>query len=151
MRDLIVTGIPRSGTSLAAAIIDQIPNAVCLSEPDHQVRLMEAAKTAKEFVADLGVDFDAIRRTLLVGGSVLDRRGEGGRPVTNYFEPRASHGHRGSAYSVLATSRSGISPDFLLGIKHNALYAAVLPEIARTARFRIVAIVRDPVSVILSL
>jgi hypothetical protein len=151
MQDLIITGIPRSGTSLAGAIIDQLPNAVCLSEPEHQVDLMEAADTAEKFVTHLGADFDAIRQTLLVGGTVLDRRGDGGRPVTNYFGRRTPEGQRGVAYAVMPISRKGISPDFLLAIKHNALYAGVLPEITRNTRFRVVAIVRDPVSVLLSL
>src|SRR5262245_56837618 len=80
MKDLIITGVPRSGTSLAAAIIDQLPDAFCLSEPENQIALMETAATAEEFVTRLGEDFAAIRRTLLAGGSVLDRRGDGGQP-----------------------------------------------------------------------
>jgi hypothetical protein len=42
-----------------------------------------------------------------------------------------------------------LSPDFVLGVKHNALYTAVLPEIVGSGRrFRVVAIFRDPVAVL---
>ena len=32
-RDLIISGIPRGGTTLTTALIDSLPNAVCLNEP----------------------------------------------------------------------------------------------------------------------
>ena len=54
MPDLILTGLPRSGTTLAAAIIDQAPDALCLSEPDRHVELMNEAADAENFVARLG-------------------------------------------------------------------------------------------------
>lgn len=36
IRNLIVTGIPRSGTTFTAAFVDGLDDAVCLSEPDWQ-------------------------------------------------------------------------------------------------------------------
>jgi len=150
MPDLIITGVPRSGTTLAAAMIDQAPDALCLSEPDNHVELMTSATDAEDFVARLGREFDAIRRTVLSGGSVLDRRRADGAPVTNYFTDPGPDGRRETAFAIRAVARPGLPPDFVLGVKHNALYAAVLPEIIRSARFRIIAVVRDPVALLLS-
>jgi len=150
MPDLIITGVPRSGTTLAAAMIDQAPNALCLSEPDKHVELMTSATDAEDFVIRLGRDFEAVRQTILSGGSVLDRRRADGAPVTNYFGDPGPDGRRETAFAIRATARPGLSPDFVLGVKHNALYSAVLPEIIRSARFRVIAIVRDPVGLLLS-
>ena len=150
MPDLIITGLPRSGTTLAAAIIDQTPDALCLSEPESHVELMTNASDAEDFVARLGQEFDAVRRTILAGGSVLDRRRADGAPVTNYFTDPAPDGRRETTFTLRDIARPGLSADFVLGVKHNALYAAVLPEIVRSERFRVIAIVRDPVALLMS-
>ena len=150
MPDLIITGVPRSGTTLATAIIDQAPDSLCLSEPDRHIELMNDAANAEDFVLRLRQDFDAVRRTILVGGSVLDRRRADGAPVTNYFSDPGPDTRRRAEFTIRGVTRPWLSPDFLLGMKHNALYAAVLPEIIRSARFRVIAIIRDPVALLMS-
>jgi hypothetical protein len=150
MPDLIITGVPRSGTTLAAAIIDQTPNCLCLSEPDNHVDLMNGAASPEDFVSRLCREFETVRRTILSGGSVLDRRRADGAPVTDYFSDPLPDGRRELAVTTRGIHRSGLSPDFVLGAKHNALYTAVLPEIVQSGRFRVVAIIRDPVSVLVS-
>jgi hypothetical protein len=72
MPDLIITGIPRSGTSLAAAIIDRAPDALCLSELGHHRKLTRAARDATDFVTRLGQEFGPIRCTILACGAVPD-------------------------------------------------------------------------------
>jgi hypothetical protein len=150
MPDLIITGIPRSGTSLAAAIIDRGRDALCLSEPGHHGELMRAARNSTDFVTRLGQEFSAVRRTILAGGAVLDRRNADGSAVTNYFADSEPGRPREPAGDWRAVSRPGLSRDFTLGIKHNALYAAALPEIVQRRLFRVVAIIRDPVAVLTS-
>lgn len=150
MRNLILTGVPRSGTTLAAAIIDQALDSLCLSEPDRHVQLMTEAANAKDFVASLTQEFDNIRRTILAGGSVSDRRRHDGAPLTDYFTDALSNRRREAAFIICKITRPSLSTDFVLGVKHNALYSAVLPEIIASARFRVVAIIRDPVAVVMS-
>jgi hypothetical protein len=135
---------------LAAAIIDQAPGCLCLSEPESHVELMREAADAEDFVARIGDEFDAIRRSILAGSSVPDRRRADGAPVTNYFTGPGPDGHRQTGYSVRAVARPGLEPDFVLGVKHVALYAAVLPQIVRSGRYRVVALIRDPVSLLTS-
>jgi hypothetical protein len=150
MSHLIITGIPRSGTTLAAAMIDQADNAFCLSEPDSHVELLQTSQSAEDFVARLALHFDSTRKSLLVGQSVLDKRQPDGQPVTNYFSDVIPGRPRQLTFMAVNVSRSGLTADFLLGVKHNALYASVLPEIVRCRKFRIVAIIRDPVAVLKS-
>jgi hypothetical protein len=150
MPDLIITGVPRSGTTLAAAIVDRSCDAFCLFEPDSHVKLMQTAKDVDDFVARLRREFDATRQALLAGKGVPDRRAGDGAPVTDYFADAMPGRRREPAFTIRDVSRPGLSPDFVLGAKHNALYAAVLPQIALTGRFRVVGLVRDPVAVLRS-
>jgi hypothetical protein len=150
MPDLIITGVPRSGTTLAAAIIDQAPDCLCLSEPDAHVDLMNGAASPEDFVSRLSREFETVRSTILSGGSVLDRRRADGAPLTNYFSEPLPDGRREAIFTIRSVQRSGLSSDFVLGVKHNALYSAVLPEIVQSRRFRVIATVRDPVAVLMS-
>jgi hypothetical protein len=50
--DLIVTGLPRSGLTLVAALIDYLPNSVCLNAPDWQ--LAQARKMSGQTAAFSG-------------------------------------------------------------------------------------------------
>ena len=111
---------------------------------------MTMAASPEDFVASLCREFDSVRRTILSGGSVLDRRHADGSPVTNYFSDPLPDGRRETAFTRRDIARPGLSADFVLGIKHNALYAAVLPEIVCSARFRVIAIVRDPIALLMS-
>jgi hypothetical protein len=148
--NLIITGVPRSGTTLAAAIIDQAPDCLCLSEPDGHVDLMREAASPEDFVDKLRQEFDAVRRTILGGGTVPDRRQTDGAPLTDYFSGPLPNGRRETIFTTRDVTRSGLSADFLLGVKHNALYSAVLPEIVQSGVFRVIAIVRDPAPVLMS-
>jgi hypothetical protein len=150
MPDLIITGVPRSGTTLAAAIIDQAPDCLCLSEPDAHVGLMDGAASPEDFVNRLCREFESVRSTILSGGSVLDRRRADGGPLTNYFSDPLPDGRREAIFTIRSVQRAGLSSDFVLGVKHNALYSAVLPEIVQSRRFRVIATVRDPVAVLMS-
>jgi hypothetical protein len=135
---------------LAAAIIDHAPDSLCLSEPDRHVDLMWEAASAEDFVARLSQEFNTIRRTILAGGSVADRRRSDGGPITNYFADPLLDGRREAAFTICNVTRLGLSAHFILGVKHNALYSAVLPEIVASTRFRVVTMIRDPVALLIS-
>jgi hypothetical protein len=149
-RDALITGIPRSGTSFAAALIDDCPDAICLSEPLHHVALMDHAATPSEFVRALALDLASLRRHLNQGGAVADRRASDGGPITNYFSTGCGGGPRMDQSRIVERRKPGLDGDFLLAVKHNALFAAALPEIIASGSFAVIAIVRDPVRVIAS-
>jgi hypothetical protein len=150
VRNLIVTGIPRGGTTLAAALIDSCHNAICLSEPNHHVELLEHAPTAGDFAAALSRDFTRLRQSLMAGGGVLDRRTTGGKPVTNYFAAADDPSRRTTTYDLQWRLGADLSDGFLLAAKHNALFASALEEIAAQPAFAVLAIVRHPADVIAS-
>jgi hypothetical protein len=150
MTFLLLTGIPRSGTTLAAALLDQMDDTVCLSEPADHVELKEHACDATAFAAALHDKLAETKRRLLSGLPVYDRRGEGGIRVTNYFDRPEPDGIRRSTYEERPIARADLSPDLMLCAKHNALYAAALPALIASGAFRVIAMVRDPVAVLTS-
>lgn len=148
-RQLIVTGIPRSGTTLLAALVDSLADAVCLSEPDWQSLWSQEMTDRAAYVNRITRDFERVRATLLAGTAVPDRRDTRLKPVTDYF-PRGAGGQRQQTFEVRELRRAGLTPNFLLGMKHNAHYTCVLSELLRVKNLEALAIVRNPVSTILS-
>ena len=145
--NVIVTGIPRAGTTLTAALLDALPNSVCLNEPAwHNAK---AAPHAEGFVQFIAQDFVRLRAMLLAKTPVPDRRGANGEAITNYFS-RANDGAMKSEFVDYPLVRSGLRSDFTLAIKHNGPYLAVLPELIASKQFKILAVIREPLAVISS-
>ncbi|MEQ9506370.1 MAG: hypothetical protein RLO80_08850 [Hyphomonas sp.] len=144
----LITGIPRSGTTLAGAIIDQYDTSFCLSEPDAHVLLSQQAESADQFVQALVRAMQDTHAALVRGEAVETRRSADGSPITNYFTQGKKA--RTSLFTKTATNKENLQTDFTLCTKHNALYTAALPKLIQSGAFRIVAIVRSPIPVISS-
>jgi hypothetical protein len=150
-KNLILTGIPRAGTTLAAAMIDSAADSVCLNEPlwQHEwAARHHHHKSAADFAAWLADDFARLRALLAAGGTVMDRRAEGGAALTNYAMLLPS-GERVMAGEV-AFSRPGLSGDMTLAVKHNGLFMGVLPQLLAAEDFTILAVIRHPAEVLAS-
>lgn len=151
--DVILTGMPRGGTSLIAALIDSLPDAVALNEPlwhfDWMVR-NAATSHARDFAHWVVDDFGTTRQKLVRCVPIAERRGSGGEAVTNYYRENSHSKRIASTTERVDFIRPNLSPDFTLAIKHNAPYLAVLNELAEVGAIPIIAIVRHPVGVISS-
>lgn len=150
MYDLIITGLPCSGTTLVAAHIDAREGVCCLSEPQRHVDLAETAADASAFAAALGADFAALRRELAAGAAVLDRRGQNDEAVDNYFDEPDTTGVRRPRFQSIPRSVVGVTDNTVLAVKHNGLYTGALPELVEAGRHAVLAIVRDPADAIAS-
>lgn len=146
--DLLLTGIPRSGTTLSAAMIDSLEDSICLSEPVWQNKRWAKVASREQFAGLLLRDFQSVRAALGEGKAVLDRRNPDGSPVTNYFARRK--GRVGRAFSLLHLAKPNLTEQFLLAMKHNEGYLAILPELTANSEMPIIAVVRHPVPTILS-
>lgn len=146
--DLLITGVPRSGTTLATAIVDGLEDALALSEPVSEISLLESADAPVRLVEGLLRERAAVRVAILRGEAVPDRRAADAAALTDYFV-RGPDGvkHVGHQHRV---SRAGLSSGFLLATKHNALYASVLDALVQSGKFSVLAMVRNPVRIILS-
>jgi hypothetical protein len=148
-QNLIVTGIPRGGTTLAAALIDALDDAVCINEPLWQSKWSREAASRQRYVERIVDDFARVRATLLAGGSVAVRASGDGEAVTNFFD-RGQGPRRRKPLTTAPLSRPGLTPGFLLAMKHNAHYSCVLGDLAAVPGLSVLAIIRDPVAVLAS-
>lgn len=146
--NLLITGVPRSGTTLATALVDGMEDAFALSEPDSEVGLLEQSASPTDLVKRLAQQHAEIRLAVQQGEPVMDKRRADGTAVTDYFLRRAAAVERTA--TQVPVCRSGLSEHFLLATKHNALYTSVLPEIVQSGHFSVLALVRNPLHSILS-
>ncbi|MEW4267081.1 hypothetical protein ACLHWY_25470 [Priestia aryabhattai] len=148
-KNLIVTGIPRSGTTLTTALVDSLSNSVCLSEPAWQGRFFKNTDDIKEVVQQIEDDFVNIRKKIVKQKPVEDRRDEGGLPLTNYIK-YSNNGETKKNKDTKSFILDVKNKNFLLGMKHNAHYTSILPQLAENNFFSVLAIVRHPIPTILS-
>lgn len=150
MRDVIVTGLPRSGLTLAAALIDTIPNSVCINHPVWQLRKADRFVSPTDYAQKIMGDFAFRRSSLLAGESLTDIRALDGAPLLDGLhdirQPFTARGER----AFVTFSRHDLTADFTLGMKQHGLYTALLPALLATKRFAVIAVVRHPLDVILS-
>ena len=144
----LLAGIPRSGSSLCCRLADKLPGFVGLSEPIGRDLSSSAAdaetacRLIERFVEHTRARAisEGIVPTVQVDGRLDDDRVEGEAGDDGLRRQRGEQGE-----IALATA---LAPDFGLLIKHNALFAALLPHLA--ARFDCLAIVRNPLAVLAS-
>lgn len=152
-RNIIITGIPRSGTTLLTALMDSSPDTVALNEPKWQydwARENRRHSPPEEFAKWLVGDFIMTRRKLLKGIPLPERRAPDGAPVTDYYRIDPETGAMEDTFKTIPFVRSGLTPEFRLAMKHNGLYFGVMQQIIETEMFDICAIIRHPVQVIAS-
>lgn len=150
-RDLIITGVPRSGTTLTTALIDSLPDSVGLNEPQwHSDWIWNVETTALDFAKWLVGDFAWIRHQLLSGKSIPDRRkSESGEAVTDYYKRKRNEKVE-NTYEVIDFKREGLSKDFLLASKHNGLYVGALKPLCDIGHFEVLVVLRHPLDAIMS-
>ncbi len=147
-RTWLLSGIPRSGTSLCCRLADAAPDTVALSEPIDPGTFdgTEAAEEACARIADFA---DVTRRRILVertapsvqvDGRLDDDRVAAARGAAGLRLPRGGPGE--------VRLSKPLPADFTLVIKHNALFAALLAPLAQT--FPVLALVRNPIAVLAS-
>jgi len=119
-RNLIVTGIPRSGTSLASVLLNSIENVVCLNEILYNVEKLPHL-------------FSEVRRRLVNGEPIPNKFDNDGNLTTNTLD--SEH--------VQEVIVEGTSKDVVVGSKVNVPYLLRLPTVL-SHNYRTIAIVRHP-------
>ena len=147
-RDWLLTGIPRAGTSLCCRLAGELANTVALSEPltgetfANTEDPAEACRRISQFMSQT-------RQRILAEGRAESVHVQG-RLDDDMVAATASDG----ALRRTRTQRGDIhidkllTPDFTLLVKHNALFAALLPCL--TPRFACIGLVRNPLAALAS-
>lgn len=146
VRNIALTGIPRSGTTLCCNLIGQAPDTVALFEPMPVHLLPQAPEAA---VQEIGRFFDASRASLLERG-VASSHQIGGKVPDNPFGERRDVAGQRLREAELGQINIGkpLSPGFTLVVKHNAAFTALLEHL-RSA-FECYAVIRNPLAVLAS-
>ena len=143
---VIITGAPRSGTTLVCSLLNRLPDAVALNETMDVAALSSMSGNAVR-VAAVAQYLADVRRAIVERAEKPERRlrGEG----DNMFLPAAG-GERRWAGAQMAFVPVGkpLRPDFTLALKHPNAFAALLPELSQ--RFDCCAVVRNPLAVLAS-
>lgn len=146
--NVLLAGIPRSGTTLACALLNKLPDTLALVEPMSMGGLLQA-RDAPERLRYLQ---DFLRETRLAacrGGKVFNQTFRAGTGDNTFGKERSVTGLRQPVISRerIAVGKA-LSQDFTLVVKHPNAFAALLPEL--TAEFRCFALVRNPIAVLAS-
>ncbi len=144
--NIILAGIPRSGTTLACHLLNQLPNLLALVEPMDMNALM--SNTTLDARAEfINTYCGSIRHDVHENGWVVANRVEGSG--TNTFSKGGSGKRKASLIGkgVIEIDKP-LKNGFDLVIKHPNAFSALLPELVNA--FQCFAIVRNPLSVIAS-
>ncbi|KAF1686615.1 hypothetical protein B1992_06805 [Pseudoxanthomonas broegbernensis] len=145
-RDLALTGVPRSGTTLCCHLLGRAHRTVALFEPMEVARLPRERSAALEQVAAFYADS---RASLVAEGTAWSQQVDGRVPDNPFASHRAADGRRRhEAERGRIRLDAPMDPGFALVVKHNAAFTALLPELAD--RFQTCAIVRNPLAVLAS-
>ena len=150
MPDIVLTGLPRSGSTLTCYLLNQCADTVALHEPIPIVEWIDAhgldalPGRIDQFFADT-------RRSLLQDRRATSKTVNGRVPDNPISDQRSTNDNL--RRSVVANGEirfegKDLSPDFTLAVKHNAAFAAMLEGL--TERFPCRGIVRHPLAVIAS-
>ncbi|WP_374013078.1 hypothetical protein [Pseudoxanthomonas koreensis] len=145
-RNLALTGVPRSGTTLCCHLLGMAHRTVALFEPMEVAKLPREPASALDRIAAF---YAESRASLTADGSAWSQQVNGRVPDNPFSSQRGNDGQRRKE-----AERGRIrldpppSPGFTLVVKHNAAFTALLPDLA--ARFTTCAIVRNPLAVLAS-
>lgn len=145
-RNIILTGIPRSGTTLCCNLLGQAANTVALFEPMpvHELPLEPAAA-----VATIAGFFERSRASLHASGAAKSQQVDGKIPDNPFGSAVDGRGARvRTAHLGDIHVDKALTADFTLVIKHNATFTALLPTLVTT--YACYAVIRNPLAVLAS-
>ena len=142
-RNVILAGIPRSGTTLVVHLLNQLPDTVALHEPMQVSKLPAGGAPACDAIERF---FQETRDSIETSRIAPSKRMRGISPDA-VFRPAAG-GPQAPATRVrpaLAIEKE-LPEDYLVCVKHPATFTALLEHLV--GRFPCFAIIRNPLSVV---
>lgn len=141
-RNIILTGIPRSGTTLACKILGEVENQIALNEPI-------AGKFFKTGLAGEKVIDNAFSnyRTTLWKKGIAPVRAKNGTIIDNaYSEGKGKREKQLQRIDMRFNKK--LNSDFTLILKHCSEFSLILPDLQK--KYESFAIVRNPLAVLAS-
>src|SRR3954466_16311999 len=148
MRNVLITGTPRSGTTLLCSLLNKLPNMVALHEP---MNVWEFPKCPDApAIADVIERFCADTRKSLLENGVAVSKHVGGLIPDNVAADQVNRSGirlRHTEHGPVRIDKP-LSDKFALAIKHPVAFTALLGTLVD--RFECVAIIRNPLSMLAS-
>ena len=145
--DFLITGLPRSGTTLLVAALQQQRNVVALAEP---MDVAQMATTSDEFLHQTKTFMARTRLSILTNRSAQSVSDRGHTQGTNFIAPPAAGSelreNRSTRRRMAIEKR--LNSDFRLFVKHPAVFTAHAHRLQ--SEFPLYAVVRNPVAVLAS-
>lgn len=150
MRDnnVLLTGTPRSGTTLTCHLLNKLPETVALHEP-MKVKQFADCADHEEICRSIERFCDQQRTSLRERRRAISKNVEGAVPDNPIGTNRSASGLRQSivAKGEIVVDKP-LSPDFMLAVKHNSAFTAVLGALVE--HFPVFAVVRNPLATLAS-
>lgn len=146
-RDVLVTGLPRSGTTLTCHLLQKLPDTVALHEPMASHKF-NSERTAEEMCGDVGRFLRKQRTSIVERGTAVTQHAEG-KVLDNPVGARRNEAGKRTNETMdrgeIAIDKE-LPRDFMLVVKHNASFTALLD--ALVPRFEVFAVMRNPFGVL---
>jgi len=147
-RNIVLTGLPRSGTSLSCSLLDKAPNTIALNAPITPGRFAGLLPDLDAVADGIEQYFRRVRRRIRKEGVAISKHAGGEIADNAYGQPDAE----GRRKSVLQKGKIAVNKelddDFFLVVKQPGLFTAMLPYLA--GRLPCYALVRNPLAVMAS-
>jgi hypothetical protein len=143
--NILITGTPRSGTTMTCHLLNMVPDTVALHEPMQTGKL----KNGDDPVVAVERFCEEQRLSILERGLAISKQVGGAVPANPVGTSRTESGLRKRVVKKGEISvDKELSPDFTLAIKHCGSFTATLDRLV--TRFPVYAIVRNPLSMLAS-
>jgi hypothetical protein len=146
--NILITGTPRSGTTLTCHLLNKLPDTVALHEP-MKVKELVALKNYEEICRAIERFCDEQRMSIHECKRAISKNVDGAVPDNPFGVDRSDTGLRqmiASKGEIVIDKE--LSQDFMLVIKHPAAFAAVLEGLVE--RFPVYAVIRNPLATLAS-
>ncbi len=148
--DVVLTGLPRSGSTLVCALLNLVPGVVALHEPmplpDWASRM-----TRETVIREIDRFFAEARHSLLHTGTAPSRQVDARVPSNPFADEKDASGvrHAHGVLGLLALAPGTVlAPDFTLVVKHTAGFAALLEQLNED--HPCFAVIREPIATMAS-
>lgn len=152
-KNILITGIPRSGTTLFTATLHELPNCVALGEPEELKRLHKGATSPEDYARKVENYLAATRATILAGKPIaLNFDKDAGRVSSNYFKRTVTQDgyHAEKTYEQREAIIPMANASFTLAVKNNAQFTSCLEQLLALREVVVVAMVREPLACLFS-
>jgi hypothetical protein len=148
--DVVLTGLPRSGSTLVCALLNLVPGVVALHEPmplpDWASRM-----TRETVIREIDRFFAEARNSLLHTGTAPSRQVDARVPSNPFADEKDASGlrHARGVLGLLALAPGTVlALDFTLVVKHTAGFAALLEQLNED--HPCFAVIREPIATMAS-